>query len=124
MDEAGLGTGKFTVTRSSNGTLDAALTAVFQFTGTAAIGRDYTVSDQGYVGFPNFQSLTIPANELSISSFITPVRDSIIEDEETVIWTLAPDNATYTMGTDRLAEMTIADLIELMFKDSFEVADP
>jgi hypothetical protein len=82
------------------------------------------VTDQAFFGHPNIRSLTIPANELTMSSIITPVKDFIIEGDETVIWTLQPDNATYTVGADTLAEMTIADLVDLIFKDSLEEPIP
>ena len=123
MDEASQGTGKFTVTRSSNGKLDAPLRVLFSFAGSAVNGTDYDATDQGYIN-ANTRSLTIPANELSMSSTITPVKDFVIEGDETVTWTLQSDNATYTVGSGILAEMTIADLIDLMFKDSFEDREP
>ena len=124
MDEANLGAGKFTVTRSSNGKLDAPLPVRFVFAGTATNGTDYNTTDQGYISHLNQRSLTIPANEMSMSSTITPVRDFIIEGDETVTWTLYSDEVTYTIGTDILAEMTIADLIDLVFKDSMEDPEP
>jgi len=61
MDEAALGTGKFTVTRSANGKPDAALPVFFTFGGTASNGGDYTAADQGYAG-PIHRQMTIPAN--------------------------------------------------------------
>jgi hypothetical protein len=49
MDEATLGTGKFTVTRTTNGKLDAPLQVRFVFAGTATNGADYNTTDQGYI---------------------------------------------------------------------------
>ena len=123
MDEAGLGTGKFTVTRSSDEPIDQPLHVRFTFGGTASNGGDYTAADQGYAG-PIHRQMTIPANETSISSIITPIRDSVIEGDETVTWTLYSDQGTYNLGTDVFTEMTIADLIDLVFKDSFEDEEP
>jgi hypothetical protein len=59
-----------------------------------------------------------------MSSTVTPVKDFIIEGDETVTWELYSDEATYTLGTDIFAEMTIADLIDLIFKDSLEDPEP
>jgi hypothetical protein len=55
---------------------------------------------------------------------ITPIRDLVIEGDETVTWTLYSDQGTYNLGTDVFAEMTIADLIDLVFKDSLEDEEP
>jgi len=123
MDEANQGTGMFTVTRSSNGKLDENLVVRFNFGGNAANGSDYTVTDQQFIGGVT-RALTIPAGSLSKSSLVTPVKDFIIEGDETITWTLIPDSRTYTVGIDILAEMTIADLVNLIFKDSFEEPDP
>ena len=123
MDEAALGTGKFTVTRSANGKPDAALPVFFTFGGTASNGGDYTAADQGYAG-PIHRQMTIPANADSVSSIITPIRDLVIEGDETVTWTLYSDQGTYNLGTDVFAKMTIADLIDLIFKDSLEDEEP
>jgi hypothetical protein len=91
MSEATLSTGMFTVTRS------------------ATNGADYNTTDQGYISHLNQRSLTIPANETSMSSTVTPIKDNLIEGTDTVTWTLYSDEATYTVGTDTLAEMTITD---------------
>lgn len=124
MDEASLGTGKFTVTRSIDENFEQPLYVRFTYDGTATIGADYTATDLSYISPYNQRSMTIPANETSMSSIVTPVKDLIIEGDETVIWTLYSDDASYTIGTDILAEMTIADLIDLIFKDSMEDAEP
>ena len=68
--------------------------------------------------------ISIPANELSVFSDITPVKDLIIEGDETAVFTLGSDNTQYTLGSNIVAEMTIADLVDLMFKDSFENPEP
>jgi len=124
MDESTLGTGKFTVTRSIDENFDQPLQVRFVFAGSAANGLDYNTTDQQYISHLNQRALTIPANETSMSSTVTPVKDFIIEGDETVTWTLYSDEASYTIGTDILAEMTIADLIDLIFKDSMEDAEP
>ena len=99
--------------------LAAPLSVLFSIAGPAVNGNDYDATDQGYIN-ANTRSLTIPANELSMSSTLTPIKDNLLEGKETLTFTLQPDNASYTVGSDILAEMTIADLIDLMFKDSFE----
>jgi hypothetical protein len=123
MDEANQGTGKFTVTRSANGKPDAALQVRFTFGGSASNGGDYTATGQGYNGQTQ-RYMTILANADSVSSIITPVRDSVIEGDETVTWTLYSDQGTYNLGTDVFAEMIIEDLIDLVFKDSLEDDEP
>jgi hypothetical protein len=124
MSEATLSTGMFTVTRSVDENFDQPLQVRFVFAGTATNGADYNTTDQGYISHLNQRSLTIPANETSMSSTVTPVKDFIIEGDETVTWELYSDEATYTLGTDIFAEMTIADLIDLIFKDSLEDPEP
>jgi hypothetical protein len=67
MDEAGLGIGKFTVTRSSDEPIDQPLQVRFTYGGTASNGGDYTAADQNYVS--TFQRhMTIPADADSVSS--------------------------------------------------------
>ena len=123
MDEAGLGTGKLTVTRSSDEPIDQPLQVRFTFGGSASNGGDYTAANQHYVS--TFQRhMIIPANVDSVSSIITPIRDLVIEGDETVTWTLYSDQGTYNLGTDVFAKMTIADLIDLIFKDSLEDEEP
>ena len=52
------------------------------------------------------------------------IKDLVIEGDETITWTLISDGRTYTMGTDILAEMIILDLVDLVFKNSFEDIEP
>jgi hypothetical protein len=69
-------------------------------------------------------SLTIPADMLSMSSTVTPIKDFVIEGDETVIWTLIGDGLSYTVGADTDAEMIILDLVDFVFKDGFEETNP
>ncbi|MFC1701929.1 hypothetical protein ACFL1J_04195, partial [Pseudomonadota bacterium] len=108
MDEGTLGTGSFTVTRSNDGNVDAAINVYFTFGGTALNGVDYDATAQGYVN-GDTRFITIPAGQLSASSTITPRKDNLIEGEETIVFTLQPDNTTYTVGPDVQAEMVISD---------------
>jgi hypothetical protein len=108
LSEATLDSGSFTVTRSNNGNVAAAINVYFTFGGTALNGVDYDATAQGYVN-GDTRFITIPAGQLSASSIITPRKDNLIEGEETIVFTLQPDNTTYTVGSDILAEMTIAD---------------
>jgi hypothetical protein len=111
------------VTRSNNGKPDAALQVRFTYGGTASNGGDYTAADQNYAG-PTQRHMTIPANEHSVSSIVTPIRDFVIEGDESVTWTLYSDQGTYNLGTAVFAKMTIADLVDQVFKDGFENAEP
>lgn len=90
-------TGTFTVTRSGDTTGD--LIVRVAITGTAANGTDYTsVAD----------TVTIPAGQASANITVAPLQDGIAEGAETVIVTLAADNA-YTVGTADAATVTIGD---------------
>ena len=122
MDEKTLGTGQFTVTRSSNGKLDEALLIRIGFTGSATNGSDYETTNQTYVN-ANTRSITFPADVLTVSSIVTPIKDFDIEGDETITWTLQPYNSTYAVGTNNTAQMIIEDLIDLVFKDSYEQTD-
>jgi hypothetical protein len=119
LAEATQDPGSFTLTRSNQGKVAETLTVYFTFAGTATNGSDYTATLHNYVN-PTTRWIAIPANELSVTSVITPHKDFVIEGDETVIFTLQTDNTRYTLGSDTLVEMTIADLVDLIFKDGFE----
>ena len=93
--EAPLGTGTFTVTRT--GATTAALTVAYTVAGTATAGSDYTA----LAG-----SVSIPAGAASAPITVTPINDTAVEADETVILTLAT-NAAYTVGTPNSATVTI-----------------
>jgi hypothetical protein len=67
----------------------------------------------------NIYRVTIPPDQLTASILITPINDGIIEDDETVIFTLV-DDTTYTVGEAGPASIIIADFVGGIFKDSFE----
>jgi Calx-beta domain-containing protein/pre-peptidase len=93
--EAGRTTGAFRVTRT--GTTAASLTVVYSVTGTATPGSDYTALSG---------SVIIPAGLSTADILVTPVNDLLLERNETVIATLAP-NAAYTIGSPRSATVRI-----------------
>jgi len=122
LAEANLDTGSFSVTRSNQGKVAEALTVYFTFAGSATNGTDYTATLHNYVN-ANTRWISIPANQLSVTSVVTPIKDFVIEGDEVAIFTLGTDNTRYSLGVDIVAEMTIADLIDLIFKDSLEQPD-
>jgi len=93
--EAGLTTGTLTVSRT--GAATSALTVNYTVSGTAEPGSDY----QALTG-----SVTIPAEQASATIVVTPIDDTLVEGDETVIVTLAA-NAAYTIGTSGSATVTI-----------------
>ena len=122
MDEATLGTGSFTVTRDDHGNKDQPINVFVKLTGSAAYNADFTYLNlQGY-SHPTWY-VNIPAGQNSTMVTLTPVRDSIIEGDESLIFTLLPsvtNQGDYIVGTSTTAEMTIFDLVDRMFSDSFE----
>ena len=95
--EAGTTTGTFTVSRT--GSTAAALTVNYTVSGTATSGSDYTALTG---------SVTIPSGSATATITVTPVDDSLVESDETVIVTLTA-NAAYTVGAPSSATVTITD---------------
>jgi hypothetical protein len=95
--ETGPDTGRFTVSRS--GATTAGLTVRYSLGGTAANGSDYA-SLSG--------TLTIPDGAASATITVTPIDDSAVEGNETVILTVSAD-AAYTVGSPNSATVSIAD---------------
>jgi len=95
--ETGPDPGTFTVSRTGDTT--AGLTVHYSLGGTAVNGTDYT-SLSG--------SLTIPAGATSATVTVTPIDDTAVEGDETVILTVSAD-AAYTVGSPNSATITIAD---------------
>src|ERR1043165_8700087 len=88
-------TGQFTITRS--GSTASALTVSFTIGGTATNGSDYnTISSP----------VTIPAGSSSVAITVTPINDTLVEPDETVVLTLA-SSAAYTVGSPSSATVTI-----------------
>ena len=95
--ETGPTNGQFTVTRT--GATTSALTVNYAITGTATNGADYSAL---------LTSVTIPASSATATITVTPVNDTLVESNETVILTLSA-NAAYTIGSPNNATVTIAD---------------
>jgi hypothetical protein len=93
--EAGLTTGQYTVTRT--GATTAALTVGYTVGGTATAGSDYLA----LAG-----SVQIPAGAASATVTVTPIDDTLVEPDETVVATLSA-NAAYTLGAAASATITI-----------------
>ncbi|RYF75829.1 MAG: hypothetical protein EOO39_06390, partial [Cytophagaceae bacterium] len=86
--EAGADPIVFTLSRS--GSTTAALTVNYSIGGTATNGTDFTPALSGVA--------TIPAGQSSITITLTPVDDSVIDANETIILTITA-NAAYTIGS-------------------------
>ena len=94
-DEAGPTAGQFTVTRT--GATSAALTVAYTVAGTATAGSDYAA-------LPG--SVVIPAGSATATIAVSPVNDTAIEVDETVVATISA-SAAYTVGAPASATVTI-----------------
>ena len=95
--EPGANTGSFTISRT--GATTNALTVNYSVTGTASSGSDYTAL---------ITSVVIPAGEANVAVVVTPLDDTIHEDDETVILT-ATSGTGYAVGSPAEATVTISD---------------
>src|SRR5205809_97369 len=95
--EPGADPGTFTLSRS--GSMASALTVRYSLSGSAANGIDYQ-------SLPT--SVTIPAGAASATVTVTPIDDSQVEGDETVVLTLSQD-AAYNVGSPNSATVTIHD---------------
>jgi hypothetical protein len=96
--EAGQDTATFVVERLT-GVIDQPLTVRYTLSGTATNGSDYqTLSG----------TVTIPANESVAAITLTPINDTLVERDETVVVTLAAD-AAYVVTTPSSATATIVN---------------
>lgn len=84
--EAGLTTGTFAISRT--GSTAAALTVNYTVSGSATPGSDY-IALTG--------SVTIPAAAASAAITVTPIDDTTVEPDETVVVALTP-NGAYLVG--------------------------
>lgn len=108
--EAGPTTGTFTVTRT--GSTANELTVYYSTaSGTAIPGTDY-------VALPG--SVTIPAGAASAPITVTPIDDTLVDGDKTVIVTLTAD-AAYTVGAPPSDTVTITD--NDLFFDDFNRTD-
>ena len=85
-------TGTFRVTRTGDSTVP--LTVNLARTGTATIGRDFTLTIGG-VTFNN-HTVLIPKGQSSIDLIVTPVNDNLAKAAKTISLTLG-DNAQYVL---------------------------
>jgi hypothetical protein len=106
--ERGTDTGAFTVSRIGPVTSD--LVVNYSVTGTATNGTDY-------VSLPGF--LAIPAGSASAVLLVTPIEDTLVEGDETVIVTLSASSG-YTIGSPSSAIVTIVDSVTV----SISATDP
>jgi hypothetical protein len=84
---------------SRTGSLDAPLTVRFSVSGTASNGIDYSTIGSMAV---------IPAGAASTTITVTPLDDSLVEGDQTVVITLAAD-ASYIVGSTASAVVLIVD---------------
>jgi acetyl esterase/lipase len=98
VNEAGAGTGSFTITRT--GSLASPLTVRWGLAGTAEAGPDFSGPTR---------PLTIPAGAAAAVFSIKAVDDVLAEGSETVVLTLAPDPVYRIDAAQASASLTIAD---------------
>jgi len=95
--EGGANPGTFTISRS--GSTTSSLTVRYSVGGTALNGNDYATLSG---------SVAIPAGSSTATLTVSPVDDSSVEGNETIVLTLSAD-AAYTVGSPSSATVTIAD---------------
>ncbi len=93
--ETDLTTGTFTFSRT--GDTSAALTVNYTVSGSATAGSDYTALGT---------SVTFAAGSDTATQTVTPVQDTLIEADETVILTLSAGTG-YTVGSPASATVTL-----------------
>ena len=104
--------GFFTVSLSKP--VGAPVTVFYTTSGTATPGTDY----QAFSG-----SVTIPAGSTSTTITVTPIDDSLVESDESVIVTLDP-GSDYIVGSPNRATVTIADNDVALPTVSITATDP
>ena len=112
--EAGPGTGRFTVFRTNNGNIAAAISVPLDFSGTAGHGPDYTLSNVNCC-----ITVVIPPGDLSATVDLIPVFDNNVEGTETAIITLG-SHTSYELGVDIEAVIQITDDVAVV---SMEIVD-
>ncbi len=91
-------TGAFRITRTAP--LTSPLSVVLTASGTALLGTDYQLTPA---------ALTIPAGQASALVLVTPMNDSDIEGEQTVILTVTSNGLPYAVGYPSAATVRIID---------------
>ena len=117
-DEAGPNVATFTVSRTNAGNIAAGLSVNVAFGGTASRNVDYTLS-------PNFSAVFIPANQLSVTTTVTPRADNLIEGQETIEIELLQSVGVYQIdSTMNQVELSIDDdVAEVTIEASNPVAN-
>lgn len=95
--EVGPTTGTFTVSRT--GSTTSSLTVYYTVSGTATPGKE-----GDYNKLPG--SVIIPSGSATANITVTPIDDTLVESDETVIVTLS-SNAAYNIGSPNSATVTI-----------------
>ena len=108
--EAGPDPSSFTITRSDNGALSD---PVYVFVATTGEAGSWTSPDCTYEGMSrvnaNVYRATIPPDQLSLTIFVTPNQDGIVEDDEELILTIQSNDGSYIVGPNDQAQVTILD---------------
>jgi PKD repeat protein len=95
--EQGSDPGTFAISRT--GSTESALTVNYSLSGTAVNGTDYE---------PLPASVIIAAGTSSATVTVSPIDDTLVEGDETVVLTVSPD-AAYTIGSPANATVTLHD---------------
>jgi hypothetical protein len=119
MAELGQNPGSFTLTRSENGHTGLTIRVHVIITGSATIDTDYTRSGVGNIG-DNVYYVDIHGSQLTRTITLLPSLDNLIEGEEMISVQLQDIGVAYTATIENTVELTIADFVDLIFKDSFE----
>jgi len=117
--EAGPDEGSFTVTRSGDIDLSAALTVRYLAEGMAVWNTDYTLAPVSVQAWPNLLNVTIHAGQESMTVTLTAIFEENVEGDEDAVFTLQGLNS-YVKGIPDSTSITIVDFTEMVFKDSFE----
>jgi hypothetical protein len=96
-----------TYTFTRDGSTSDSLAINFAVGGTAIFNADYTVAGATTFGASS-GSILIAAGQTAASMVITSVPDSLVEPDETIVITLAPD-PTYLLTTPSPVILTIVD---------------
>jgi len=112
--ESGQETGSFTVVRTNNGKVGAAISVPLIFNGTADHDSDYTLSNVLCC-----HNVVIPASVLSINVLLTPVIDANEEGDEIAEISLG-EGDSFLLGEPSKTSITIADSSDSIFRDGFE----
>jgi hypothetical protein len=96
----------FVITRT--GKTDTKITILLAWTGTAAYGKDYTLTAAGGTLNKQGTAITLAAGVTTATLTLTPVRDTTTEPAETVVLTLTADTG-YTLPGQKSVTGTITE---------------